>query len=379
MSSAKGIPSEEPEFPFVGMEHVESNTGRVMEYADSSRYTSSAPRVVAGRVLYGRLRPYLNKVFVADRDSFVSGEFIPLQPHPELDARFLMHRLLAPDFVRFAVDLNTGDRPRVKWPQMTHFSIDLPPLDEQRRIVAILEDQLSRLDAALASVKRVSRLSGQLIDAQRRLLLYPQGVSVVSLTMLAEVVNGSTPKGIADATFADESPERIPYIKVGDMNFGDGVHVLSSRTWITHEDAGRLGLRVAPTGTVIFPKRGGAIATNKKRVLARPAAFDLNTMGVVPGKDLDPAFLHMYFASVDLTSIADGSNIPQINAKGMARLRIPSLSLNAQREAVMSLEATETVASRYAAISLEGRASDLRRSLLTFAFSGRLTEESIGV
>ena len=52
----------------------------------------------------------------------------------------------------------------------------------------------------------------------------------------------------------------------------------ASRGYMDLPTARQFGLHIRPAGTVIFPKRGGAIATNKKRILREPAAYDLNTM-----------------------------------------------------------------------------------------------------
>lgn len=340
--------------------------------------------VAVGDTVFSTVRPYLKKIAWISENldgEIASTGFCVLRPNREhVDPRFLFHYAASDGLLNQVLPLQRGvSYPAVRDGDVLSAKVPVPPLDEQRRIVALLEYHLSRLEAAMASIQAVVRLSTRLVDAQRRLLLYPEGVRTVPIATVASVVNGSTPKGIADATVAVGGPGRIPYIKVGDMNSGDGIHVVSSRTWLREEDARRLGMRVAPAGTVIFPKRGGAIATNKKRVLARAAAFDLNTMGVIPGTDLEPAFLRMYFESVDLTSIADGSNIPQINAKGMARLRVPVLDLAAQREAVASLEGIEAAVTRYATAPTMDLASRLRRSLLRAAFSGQLTKESVSV
>ena len=102
-------------------------------------------------------------------------------------------------------------------------------------------------------------------------------------------------------------------------------------------------------------------------------------MGIVPGKDLDPAFLRLYFMSVDLRTIADGSSVPQINYKGVASLTIPLMGLEQQRSVVARAKEIEVVVSRFRASPLLIRGNALRRSLLQAAFSGQLTKESVSV
>lgn len=167
VSKEKGIPSSDPHVRFVGMEHVVGHMGIVSEKVSGSNYVSSAPKVQDGFVCYGRLRPYLNKVFLADETLYVSGEFIPLVPNSLILPKFLMHRLLAQDFVQFAIELNAGDRPRVKWEQMRKFELVLPPIDEQVRIIDRLDLQLSRLDSGIQiaqnAVKRGQNLRRSLL------------------------------------------------------------------------------------------------------------------------------------------------------------------------------------------------------------------------
>jgi len=148
-------PSDHADDPFVGMEHIEAHTMKLLGTVPAGTMKSSSVRFHPGDVLYGRLRPYLNKVFRADFDGLCSAEFIVLPELEHLNSRFLQYRLNSLDFVRFASSLNTGDRPRVDFDQISVFPVRVPPVAEQRRIVAEIEKQFSRLDAGVAALKRV--------------------------------------------------------------------------------------------------------------------------------------------------------------------------------------------------------------------------------
>jgi type I restriction enzyme S subunit len=116
---------------------------------------SSANRFCTGDVLYSRLRPYLNKVWHADRDGLCSSEFIVLPGNDSVDANFLRYRLNSRDFVSFANSLNAGDRPRVDFDQISSFCLPPFSLSSQQRIVAEIEKQFTRLDAGVAALRRV--------------------------------------------------------------------------------------------------------------------------------------------------------------------------------------------------------------------------------
>lgn len=73
--------------PYLGLEHVEGETGRVLGHADAKGVLSTTVAYRAGDVLYGKLRPYLNKVTVAPFDGVGSTEFIVFPQQAHVDSR----------------------------------------------------------------------------------------------------------------------------------------------------------------------------------------------------------------------------------------------------------------------------------------------------
>lgn len=148
-------PSEMPHLPFIGMEHVEAHTMRILGSVPSSEMRSSAVHFQSGDVLYGRLRPYLNKVCRPNFEGLCSAEFIVFSKNENLDSKYLQYFLNSSHFVAFATHLNEGDRPRVKFEQLASFPFPFISLRQQKQIVAEIEKQLSRLDETVANLKRV--------------------------------------------------------------------------------------------------------------------------------------------------------------------------------------------------------------------------------
>lgn len=148
-------PQDFPHMPFVGMDNVEAHTMRLLGTVQAGTMRSNATHFLPQDVLYGRLRPYLNKVLAPTFEGLASAEFIPLTPEPGVDRDFVRYRLNAADFVSFTSHLDEGDRPRVDWNGIRRFPVSLPPSPEQRRIVEAIDSYLSRLDAAVASIERV--------------------------------------------------------------------------------------------------------------------------------------------------------------------------------------------------------------------------------
>ncbi|MBN2053771.1 restriction endonuclease subunit S [bacterium] len=108
-------------------------------------------------VLYGRLRPYLNKVITLKFQGLASAEFIPLTLPTGISPSFIQYRLNSADFVTFASAIDNGDRPRVDYDQIGGFDFLIPPYLEQLRIVHSIESYFSRLDDAVAALERVRR------------------------------------------------------------------------------------------------------------------------------------------------------------------------------------------------------------------------------
>jgi restriction endonuclease S subunit len=149
-------PREHPELPFIGLEHIESQTMRLLGRGDAGGVRSSSTLFEKGDVLYGKMRPYLNKVWVAEFAGMCSTELLVFPHILELNSTFLALRLNADDFVSFANQQVSGDRPRVNFTRLSAFPIYLPPLAEQGRIVATANESLSRMRASESAARRGS-------------------------------------------------------------------------------------------------------------------------------------------------------------------------------------------------------------------------------
>jgi type I restriction enzyme S subunit len=163
----------------------------------------------------------------------------------------------------------------------------------------------------------------------------PQGWEWTPLSSVADVGNGyGFPK-----RFQGETDLSYPFIKVSDMNLPENeVYVTKAANTVDDELLGTLGARLYPPGTVIFPKIGGAIATNKKRILAKEATFDNNVMGVTPREPLSIEWLYFYLRSVDLMILARTTALPSIRQSDIKGMLIPLAPPEEQRRIVARIE-----------------------------------------
>ena len=188
---------------YIGLEHVEPQTSKILATVEAGQMSSSAARFAAGDVLYGRMRPYLNKVVRPAFRGLASAEFIVLPPNEAIDGHFLLRRLSAADFVEFACGQYEGDRPRVKFEQLASFPIALPPRSEQGRIGVTLAELLADLDTACAELEL----------ARRKLALYRQSLlkSAVEGALTAEWRDQQSQSASAEPEGDREGWAEIPH------------------------------------------------------------------------------------------------------------------------------------------------------------------------
>lgn len=127
------------------LEDIEKGTGRIIRRCTASERSIAGDKVCfhKGQVLYSKLRPYLKKVLVAPDDGVCSPEMVPFAPYCNIDPQYIVYVLTSPhiDYVINSVTYGVK-MPRVGTDTMTNLLIPLPPLAEQKRIVAKLEEIL---------------------------------------------------------------------------------------------------------------------------------------------------------------------------------------------------------------------------------------------
>ncbi len=112
----------------------------------------------------------------------------------------------------------------------------------------------------------------------------------------------------------------VPFLKVSDMNLpGNEREITVANNWVSREALKSMKARAHPAGTIIFPKIGGAIATNKRRILSVSAAIDNNCAGQVPAKGINIDWLFMVLSSIDMAQYQAGTSVPALNMRRLAK------------------------------------------------------------
>jgi type I restriction enzyme S subunit len=140
---------------YLELEDLESGTGRIMNKRNTMEVVSDVTLFRKGDVLFGKLRPYLEKYYEAEFDGKCTGEILAFQPRG-IAGSFLRYCIASSWFIERCNMLAYGAKmPRVNWPtQLAQFNIPLPPLPEQKRIAAYLDASCASIDAAVAAKRR---------------------------------------------------------------------------------------------------------------------------------------------------------------------------------------------------------------------------------
>ncbi len=200
---------------------------------------------------------------------------------------------------------------------LADFDYLLPSIEEQEKIVKILKN----IDSIIKKYANLLEEKDKFIKSQ---FLEMFGNPFENEKNWAVQKMGeccSFKSGNSLPTEVENEGGEILYIKVADMNLNENSKYINNSTHKVSKDTAKNG--IFPIGTTIFPKRGGAIGTNKKRLIINEICADLNVIGVIPGEKINPEYLYTYFIMLDLLDIANGSTILQINNKDLDPLLLP--------------------------------------------------------
>jgi type I restriction enzyme S subunit len=146
----------------------------------------------------------------------------------------------------------------------------------------------------------------------------PEHWEVVPLKRLAWFKSGAG----FPVHYQGETSEEIPFFKVSDMNIrGNEKYLHVCANSVSMAVAQDLGATVLPAGTIVFPKVGGALLTNKRRIAANQCCIDNNIMGCVV-RNGNRDFLFLIMSYIDLGQIAKPGPVPAISEGEVREIRV---------------------------------------------------------
>ncbi|MBO8142799.1 MAG: restriction endonuclease subunit S [Firmicutes bacterium] len=370
---------------YIALEHVESWTGRLLVSSGEAQFDSQVKRFRVGDVLFGKLRPYLAKVVRPKQSGVCVGEFFVLRARPVVAPHYLEVVLRSAPAIDFVNNSTYGAKmPRADWTFVGAMLFPLPPLPEQTAIVRFLD----YVDRRIRRVMRARQRRIKLLEEYKQALIHravtgqidvrtgepypaykdsgvewlgqvPAHWEVVPLKRLAWFKSGA---GFPVHHQGDMNAE-IPFFKVSDMNIpGNEKYLRICPNTVSMTVARSLGATVFPAGTIIFPKVGGALLTNKRRIAESHCCIDNNMMGCV-ARNGDRDFLFLIMSCIDLGTIAKLGPVPAISEGEVREIRVALPSAPEQTAIVEYLDAQTTKID--AAIATARREIELLREYRT--------------
>jgi type I restriction enzyme, S subunit len=139
---------------YLGMENVESWTGLYVE-SEQKDFESQAKMFQFNDVLFGKLRPYLAKVFLANIKGVCSGEFLVLRPSKKIAPEYLQLVLLDPEFISLVNSSTFGAKmPRADWGFIGNQLISIPSIAQQKQIVAMIKSEGETIDKVIGRIEK---------------------------------------------------------------------------------------------------------------------------------------------------------------------------------------------------------------------------------
>jgi type I restriction enzyme, S subunit len=147
----------ELDLPKIGLEHIESWTGKRIE--NNTDFEGDGTCFQINDILFGKLRPYLAKVFLSDFIGKAVGDFFVFRPEESIYPKFGHKFLLSRNFIEITNSSTFGSKmPRVSPDFINEIKITLPPLPEQTAIAKYLDRKTAEIDELIADKKRLLEL-----------------------------------------------------------------------------------------------------------------------------------------------------------------------------------------------------------------------------
>ena len=364
--------------PYVGLEHIESNTARFIGSSEAQPVKSSTFRFSDEHVLYGRLRPYLNKALAPDFEGHCSTEIFPLKPSPELSREYLLFWLLADATCHRINATCTGARmPRAQMNDVLGFEFPVPPLAEQQRIVGLLDEAFAGLATAKANAEKNLQNARALFESHLQSVFTHRGPGWVEkrLGELCErITKGSSPKW-----------QGISYVDapgilfVTSENVGEYDILLEQPKYVEEKFNAKDKKSILKNGDVLTNIVGASIG--------RTAVFDRDDVANINQAvcliRCEPHLLNNYYLAYLLNSpvfkqVLHDNEVNNARANlslgFFSQLPVPMPPIPKQKEIVAKLDAFREETQRLARLYERKHAAleALKKSLLHQAFTGAL-------
>jgi restriction endonuclease S subunit len=325
---------------YLGLEQIAAGTGHVLSYETSSEEGKSTTFAFNdSHVLYGKLRPYLNKVAVPDRSGRCSTEIIPLKP-VGVEKDYLALLLRSDRVVSAAMSDKTGSRmPRADMDALLGLEVLIATSqDQQRQIATRLKSQLAEVETARQAAQ--TQLQDSRLLRSRLLKQFFAALDVgpkKKLGDFAPTTSGSTPSRGETRYW---QPADIAWVKTGEVAFAP---ITATEEAISNKALAECSLSLLPPKTVLIAMYGQGKTRGQSAILEIPATTNQACFAVLPNVTWKPDFLFLWLQASyqDLRDLSDdrGGNQANLNGALLNALEVPAPNQAEQQALVLRIQA----------------------------------------
>jgi len=385
--------------PFIPMEMILENKVYVEDFKLKKFGSfSSGTYFENGDILLAKITPSFENgkqaiARIPYKFGYATTEVIPVNEIKDISSKyFLFNYLLKADVRKRLAGKMEGSTGRQRLPKtvLQNTSIPLPPLPEQKKIAHVL----SQIQKAIETQEQIIKTSQELKKALMQKLfteglngepqkpteigLIPESWEVALIKDYGIVKSNSFSfTKIPTIDSHKNEDDKVLAIKVSDMNLPGNENILSHSNIEFHVSKSNLiKLKPIPIHSIIFPKRGAAISTNKKRMNNHLVILDPNLIAIIPNKDIIPKYLFYWFLTFDIGRLKDDNPIPQLNKKDVDNVKFPlPKRIEEQNEIINILDSISM--NLYCQISKCSSLRDLFKSNLNLLMTGQIRLKDI--
>ena len=369
--------------PYVGMEDIEGHTGKFLGSKTPRAVASSTFEFSNEHVLYGRLRPYLNKVLIPDFKGHCSSEIFPLKPNDKLTREYLFYWLSSDNIVVKINKTCTGARmPRGNVKEVLTFDILLPPLSEQKRIVALLDTVFADLEQTRAKTEQNLKNARELFDSYLQQVFSQKGEGWIDnqIGSICGFQNGFAFKSKDTVDTSNTQLIRMGNLYQNILSLDRKPAFYPNSFYDEHEryQLHKGDLIISLTGTVDKEDYGYTVEipdTDRKLLLNQRIAKFINIDTTAINKRFLLRFLRSRVFLDKLYATARGTRQANLSTVTMSEMLISYPSINRQEELIRVIDELEKGVFNLEDIYKNKLSSidELKKSILQKAFSGELT------
>lgn len=363
------------DLPYLSLENIESQTGKLLNVstAKESNVIGTCSKFTKDTVIYSKLRPYLNKVAIPDFDGVGTTELIVFQPKDNLDKIFLANFLRSESVVSIINANSYGAKmPRTSSKFLKELEIPLPPLDEQKRLVSLLDTLFAKIDRSI-------ELTSENITAADALL--PSALN----TVFGELGEKWETKKLGDiatvGTGVTPLKSKHEYYENGTINWitskaTNNDFVLEAEQKISEVATKECRLKIYTKGTLIVALYGQGKTRGQVSELMIHSTINQAIAAISVYKENSTSFIKYFFKKsyLELRDKASGGTQDNLNLSIIKSIEIPLPPLHIQTQTVAYLDSIRDKVEILKRVQNDKIANlkALKASILDRAFKGEL-------